>query len=142
MLPRLAGVLTLSPALVLQHLDGYGKLAAWEFEACASAWRRRLMLTAVGIGCLLVSVTLTGTAAMLWASASLNGAVGLDLGNLWTTHGWVLVAVPLLPMLVAIGSFLMLASGPNSPAFATLRTQLQLDAELLRELAATGTPRR
>ena len=50
---------------------------------------------------------------------------------------WLLVAVPALPLLAAIGGALWLKSRPPTPSFSRLREQRERDTGLMQEARAT-----
>lgn len=111
------------PQLLADHAQAYADLATAEFGAASVRWRRRALLNAVAVGSLVIALVLAGVALMLWSV--LPGTAPEAL--------WTLLAVPLVPLLVAAGCLAAARAGGNGEAFGGMRGQLLADLALLRE---------
>lgn len=111
------------PELLADHLAGYGQLVAVQASEAAAQLRIR---------------------ALLLGGAVVGGAVGLGLGGIALLLAaaipvsqmpmpWLLVALPLLPLLVAAVCVVMLMRRPEAWSLQPLREQLAADAALLAE---------
>lgn len=114
------------PQMVADHLGGYAELLGDELRTFGSGWTRSLLLHFAALGLLAVGVGLGGVALIVWAATPVEA--------LHTP--WVLVAVPVVPLLAAGGCALAARSGAPAQGFAALRRQLAEDGRLLREAAA------
>ena len=123
MLHPLLHLLATQPQLLAGHVEAYAELAAAEFGAASTVWKRRAMFNAAALGCLGVAAVLAGVALMLWAVVPSPEAA------------WVLLVVPLLPLAMA-AICLMLARAPaKAGGFEALRQQIQADMLMLREVS-------
>jgi hypothetical protein len=114
------------PQMVADHLGGYAELIGDELRAIGGGWTRRLLLQLAALGLFAVGVGLAGVALIVWAATPLAAL-----------HApWVLVVVPLAPLLAAGACVLAARSGTTGEGFAALRRQLAEDSRLLREAAA------
>ena len=109
------------PALLAAHLANYGALVADEAELALGMVRQRALLLVIGIVCALVGLMLAGVALLLWAS--LPGASA--------AQPWVLVGVPLLPLVGATLALRGWARSPPIPLWPALQEQIAADAALL-----------
>lgn len=114
------------PQMVADHLGNYAELLGDELRAFGSGWTRRVLLQLAALGLAVVAVALAGVSAIAWASTAI-GALHAP---------WVLVAVPLLPLLAAAICLSVARSGAPAEGFAALRRQLAEDSRMLREVAA------
>lgn len=112
------------PGLLVDHMESYGDLLASEAAGAIAGWRQRAMLHAVTLCALCIGVILAGAALMLWATLSTMPDASL----------WVLVAVPLPPLVVALACWLAARKHAPFSSFALIRSQLAADASLLREI--------
>lgn len=110
------------PALLADHLQAYGELVGSEALAALGHWRRAALLQLAALASAAVGLTLAGVALMLWAI----GPVAVP---------GLLVAVPALPMLVALGCHLAARSAWAQPGSTVLREQWAADLALLRGAA-------
>lgn len=120
-------LITSQPQMLAEHAEGYADLIAQEVQAASARWKRSLMLGAVGGMSALVMILMLGVALMLWAVTP-DAAMRAP---------WLLVVVPAVPAVVAIGCFSALSSQAKGHGFATLREQLAADAAMLREVSAS-----
>jgi len=119
-------LLATRPQLLVDHAQAYAALFNEEFGLACATWRRQVLLYAVALCCLGVAAVLAGVATMLWfATAAPVQAF------------WVLVAVPAVPLLVAVVCLLLARQSPQSASFANLSRQINEDVAMLR---AAGEP--
>ena len=130
-LAPLLHLVTTRPQLVADHAQAYGALALVVWQAAAAGWQRRALMTALALSSLVVAAVLSGTAGLLW--------LALPAGALPWPGGWL--AIPLLPLLAALGFGWAARSTPeDSAGWALVRQQWREDQQLLRA-AATGAER-
>lgn len=114
------------PQLVGDHVEAYAELVGEEISKVSSGWIRRIALWAVAGVLALVGLLLVGVALLVWAATP-----DADLRS-----GWLLVIVPLVP-LVGAGVCAMTARAHTiSNAFDTVKAQLNADMAMLREVSA------
>ncbi len=115
-------LLATRPQLLADHAQAYAGLFHEEFGQSFATWRRWAMLQAAALCCLSVAAVLGGVAAMLWAVTP----------PLLVQAAWILWAMPLLPLLVAI--LCVWAASRQSPpdAIGNLGRQLGADMAMLR----------
>jgi len=117
----LLALLATRPQLLLDHAQAYAALFNEEFALARAAWRRQVLLYAVALCCLGVAAVLAGVATLLWFSTAAPAQ------NLW-----VMVAVPALPLLVAVICLLLAQQAPQAASFADLSRQINEDLAMLR----------
>jgi len=110
------------PGLLVEHLDAYVDLAKAEADSWGSALTSRWILRIVVAICAMLAMVLAAIAAML--AGAIDGAS--------MPHAWVLLAVPAVPALVALGAWWRLRSLASAPAFAMLRAQLATDLAIMK----------
>lgn len=115
-------LLATRPQLLVDHAQAYASLFHEEFGQSFTAWRRWAMLHAVGLCCLSVAVVLGGVAVMLWAVTP----------PLMIHATWILWAMPLLPLIVAIICIWTASRQNPTDAFGSLGRQLGADMAMLR----------
>ena len=115
------------PHLVAEHAQAYGELLVAEVGRVSAGLKRAALLNAAALAGLAVAVVLAGVALMLWSVLPAMAA----------GSAWVLLAVPLVPALAALGCLLALRDSGQQQVLATLREQLQADLTMLREVAST-----
>lgn len=113
------------PQLLAAHAAGYAALLRDEGTLSLRLVQRRALLQVLAFGGVVAGVVLAGVAMMLWASTP----------DASLARPWVLVVVPLLPLLVA-GCALLAARrlGPL-PLWAAWQSQVDADSALLRQAA-------
>ncbi|MCY7306730.1 MAG: phage holin family protein [Rhodoferax sp.] len=114
------------PQLLLEHLEAYVELAGAEAGEAASNLKRGALFGALGLGCLVIGVSLGGVALLLCAVVPLNQMPA----------PWALWAVPLPPIVLAIGCLLAARKPHGSAAFEHLRHQIKSDVAMFRQDAA------
>ena len=125
MMHPLLHLVATQPQLLADHAEAYAELVAAEIGTASAAWKRRALLNAVALCCLVVAVVLAGVALMLWAvipAAQMHAA-------------WVLIAAPLLPVAVALGCLLAARAQDEGGVFENLRRQMKADMAMLREMS-------
>lgn len=114
------------PELLVEHARAYAELlTAQSGQACA-AWQRRAVLGAAALALIVLALALAGVALMLVAMLP----AAADQSR------WVLVAVPLLPLLAGLACLAAARARAQPDSFAALREQLQADLAMLRETGA------
>jgi len=110
------------PQLLADHAQAHAGLFYEEFGQSFATWRRWAMLQAAALCCVSVAAVLGGVAMMLWAVTP----------PLLVQAAWILWAMPLLPLLVAI--LCVWAASRQSPpdAIGNLGRQLGADMAMLR----------
>lgn len=114
------------PHLLADHAEAYAELVAAEIGSVSAAWKRRAMLNAVALCCLGVAAVLAGVALMLWAVIPAAPVQAL----------WVLIAVPLVPMAMAVWCVLAAQPQGDDGPFDNVRRQVKADMAMLREVSA------
>ena len=114
------------PEMLAEHVGAYAELAAAEAAQAVDHARNKVIVGAAAAVLALVGLVLVGVAALLCAA----------LPTSEMPAPWLLVAVPAVPLLAAIGAALWLRSRPVSASFALLREQMARDSELVREAHA------
>jgi uncharacterized membrane protein YqjE len=114
-------VLITRPELVMDHVAGYAALVQEEASTVGVQVARRAAAWAVAAVGLLVFLILAGVAAMIGATSD---------------YHWALVAVPAVPLVIALIAFLIARKPLPSNAFTELRAQLDADAQALRTMGA------
>jgi hypothetical protein len=110
------------PALLADHLQAYGELASGEALDMLERWRRAAVLQLAALASAAVGMTLAGVASMLWAVGPV-------------TEPWLLVAVPALPLLIALACHLAARGAWVLRGSSVLREQWAADLALLRSVA-------
>lgn len=126
-MPALLNLVVNRPQLLTEHAEAYAALVASEFDRWSALWQRRALLRVLAACNILVAVVLAGVALMLWSTLSGLGAQA----------AWVLIVVPLLPVLAALGCLIATPQPAERSAYETIRQQVDADLALLRQAAAT-----
>ena len=122
----LLALATGQPQLLAEHAQAYGELVSAELARVASTWKRQALLHAGALIAVAVTAVLAGVALMLWAA----------LPTPTMPAPWLLILVPLAPLLAAFGC-LMAARGQAGPgAFNNVREHVQADLLMLRAAVA------
>lgn len=125
MMPPLLRLIATQPQLLLDHVEAYVDLLTEEIGTVSNAWKLRIVLYAIALCSGVLALVLTGVALMLWAVVPFSEMQA----------PWALVAVPLLPIVGAIGC-ITFARKQTSKGFINLRKQIQADMGMLREMSA------
>jgi cytochrome bd-type quinol oxidase subunit 2 len=122
----LLALLATRPQLLVDHARAYAALVDEEFDIAFASWRRRAILHALALCCLVVAAVLAGVALMLWA-----------VNPVLQSHApWVLWSTPLLPLLGAAICLVLARNAKSNNAFANLGRQISADIGMLREASA------
>lgn len=113
-------VLVSRPELVMEHVAGYAALAQEEASSVGTEVAKRAIAWAACAFCGLVFLILAGVALML--------------GAVQGGFHWALLAVPAVPLVLAIVAWNIARQRLPAKAFAELRAQLDADAQALRTL--------
>ncbi len=111
------------PDLVADHVTAYVELVQQEASGVGADWIKRGMAWAMAAFGALLFLVLTG--------------VSLMLGAIHQFH-WMLVAVPGAVLLLTVVALVRARTPQREARFQELRTQLQSDAQALREAADHG----
>jgi len=114
------------PQLLAEHVSAYALLLAEEGSSAAARVHRQVGARLILIACVAVSAALAGVALMLWAT--------LAAGSI--AQPWVLVAVPVLPLLPGAWAWAVAREVDSAGPFALLRGQLDADIALLHQVHA------
>jgi hypothetical protein len=110
------------PQLLVDHAQGYAALFREDLSLACAYWQRWTMLRAVALCSIGVAVVLSGVALMLWAVSP----------ALQIHAFWALLAVPSVPLLMALGCYYLAQREPPAASFDNLSRQLSMDLALLR----------
>jgi len=110
------------PQMLLEHLEAYLELVGAETGEVASAVKRSALLGALGLGCLYIGLVLAGVALLLCAVVPMEQMLA----------PWALWAVPLPPIVLAIGCLVAARKPAGSAAFELLRSQIKSDVAMSR----------
>lgn len=116
-------ILLTKPELLEGHAQAYAALIALQSRRAAQAVGRSALCYAIAVGAGFTSVVLGGTAAMLWLLAA----------NVSTLQISCLIAIPMLPLVLALGAW---RAARQADAYAPLQQvwhQVQQDLAMLRE---------
>lgn len=113
-----------NPGLFLEHASAYADLAPSEVDAITGGLKQRGLLTVASALLALLGVGLAGGAGLL--------AAALPLAAM--PQPWLLVGIPLLPLLLSAALVLRLRQLQSRAAFETLRQQVALDIATLKIL--------
>ncbi len=114
------------PLLLLEHAQAYAELVSAEAAAATTQWKRSALLGAAALVSLLVAVVLAGVSLLLLAVVPLSQM----------PSPWALWAVPLPPLLLALGCTVAGRNPAAAGAFSQMRRQLKADIAMLRETTA------
>lgn len=112
------------PHLIGDHVEAYAELIGSEVRKATRVWGRQAGFYAATGVLALVGLLLTGTALLLWAS--------LPTASLQMP--WLMIVVPAVPVVLAIACFFAARSSPAESAFDAVRSQLNEDMAVLREV--------
>lgn len=115
-------VLVRRPELVMAHLAGYAGLMREEASKVGAQVVGCAVAAAVAVVGALVFLVLAGVALML--------------GAMQQQFHWALIAVPAVPLALAVIAALTALRKVPQRAFSELRSQLDTDAQTLRTLGA------
>jgi hypothetical protein len=127
---RFLQLATTQPALLVAHAQGYAALASEEWGCWLAHWRRRFWLTLFTVVCASLAAALGGVGILLWA-----------VTPEWPAErAWVLWAVPLTPLALALWGMAVLRATTIVQPLRTMREQLALDMAALAPTSTAGAP--
>ena len=115
------------PQLLADHAEAYVDLIGDEIGTASSQWKRRVALNALSLCLGGAGVVLGGVALMLWGALPPAGMQA----------PWALIAAPAVPLLAAIGCWLVGRAPSAAGAFDNVRRQMHADVAMLREVSAS-----
>jgi uncharacterized membrane protein YqjE len=126
MIHPLLTLIAMKPQLLGDHVEAYAELVGAEVGKTSKLWTMRAVYGIAAAFLLATFVTFTGVAVMLWA------VVPTDSMNI----PWLLVVVPLVPLVGGIFCIVRAKAHPAQSAFQTVKDQLSADLQMLREVSA------
>ena len=114
------------PHLLGEHVEAYADLVGAEVGKTTKHWKARVALYGMALFLLTVGTIFSGVAVMLWA---LVPTINMQAP-------WLLLVVPLVPLLVGALCVFRARAEPQHPAFDTLKNQVSADLAMLREVSA------
>jgi uncharacterized membrane protein YqjE len=115
------------PHLLGDHVEAYASLVGEEVAKASSSWMTRIGLYVVGLCMVGVGLVLVGIALLLCAA----------LPSSDYPAPWAMVVIPLTPFVIAVGCVLAARATKIDTAFDAVRTQLNADMAMLREVSST-----
>ncbi len=113
------------PQLLGDHVEAYAALVGEEVSRASTSWAMRIGLYVVAVAMLGVGLVLVGVALLLVATIP---------GSEFPAT-WALVVVPLVPFVVATICVVAARSKPIGSAFEKIKSQLNADMAMLREVS-------
>lgn len=114
------------PQLLVDHAQAYGALVEEDLVQVRAACRWWALLHAITIACFTTAGVLAGVALMLWAVLAANQMQAPGL----------LLAIPLLPLAMAVSCLVVARQKQPLLVLATLREQISADMAMLRSASA------
>ena len=114
------------PHLIGDHVENYAALVGEEVNKVSTAWLTRIGLYVGALVFFLVGLVLVGVALMLRATVPVTDY----------SAGWALIVVPLTPFVLGAVCVVVARAKPIENAFATVKTQINADMAMLREVAS------
>lgn len=118
-------LLASEPQILGDHVSAYAEMVGDEVRKTGSAVGRRVALYGVAAVLFLVGLIFVGTALMLWAA--------IPAGDIHAP--WLLVVVPLVPLIAGAVCFFSARKNPVESAFDKVKAQVNADMAMLREIA-------
>lgn len=126
MIHPLLHLIATKPHLIGDHVEAYTELVSAEVSKASRLWTARVAYYAVALLLLSSGLVFVGVALMLWAV--------VPPGNM--NVPWLLVVVPLVPLVAGAFCVLRARSVPEKSAFESVKEQLSADWAMLREVSA------
>ena len=126
MLHPVLHLIATKPQLLGEHMEAYAELVGVEVGKTTELWKARVALYGMALFLLAVGTVFTGVALMLWAVVP----------TINMQAPWLLLIVPLVPLLVGALCVFRAHGEAQNPAFDTLRNQISADLAMLREVSA------
>jgi uncharacterized membrane protein YqjE len=128
MIHPLLALIATKPQLLGDHVEAYAELVGAEMSRTSKRWISRVVLWAAAAFLATVFLVFAGVALMLWA------VVPADSMNV----PWLLVVVPLVPLVGTVACVLTARARADEAAFQTIREQFAADMAMLREVSAAA----
>ncbi len=126
MLPPFLKIMINEPGLLTEHLQAYSHLVTKDVRHWGTSFQHRLLLKAILGGTLFLAVLFGGFALMIWGATD-------------NAH-WSLIVVPLMPLVVAIASGVLLSNKDMGPKpFESVKKQFCADIRMFKEGAQHGS---
>ena len=125
MLHPLLHLIATKPHLLGEHVEAYAELVGLEVGRTAKCWKARVALYGAAVFLLTVGAVLAGVALLLWAV----------IPTVSMQAHWLLLVVPLVPLLVSALCVFRARAEPQHPPFDTLKSQVSADLAMLREVS-------
>jgi hypothetical protein len=117
-------ILAKNPEILADHAEAYTDLIGESLKSTMITWRRRAACQFAAALFMMLSLIFTGIAAMLW-----GGGTGVNY-----QAPWLLVVVPILPLLLALALWQCSSKIANGPdALEVLKSQVRADLAVLRQ---------
>jgi uncharacterized membrane protein YqjE len=126
MIHPLLHLIATKPQLLGDHVEAYAELVGAEVSKTSKTWISRIVFWAAAAFLATIFLVFTGVAVMFWA------VVPTDSMNV----PWLLVVVPIVPLVAAVVCVLRAKAHPEQTAFQTVKDQLSADMAMLREVSA------
>lgn len=127
MIHPLLHLIATKPELLGDHVEAYAELVGAEVGKTSKMWISRGVFYAAAMFLLTTFITFTGVALMLWAVVPADGM----------NAPWLLVVVPLVPLVAGVICIIRARAEPEQAAFDTVKQQLRADLAMLRVVNAT-----
>ena len=114
------------PQLLGDHVEAYAALVGEELGRASSSWVMRIGLYVAALAMVCVGLVLIGVALLLAASVPSSEYPAT----------WALFVVPLAPFVIAAACVFVARSKPIASAFDKIKSQLDADMAMLREVSA------
>jgi hypothetical protein len=117
-------ILAKNPEILADHAEAYADLITESLKSTMSHWRRRVVCDVAVACCVFLSVIFAGVAAMIW---------GASTGLVYQGQ-WLLLGVPIVPLIVAFGLWQFIAKRTDGPdAIEIVKRQVRADLAVLRQ---------
>jgi uncharacterized membrane protein YqjE len=126
MIHPLLHLIATKPQLLGDHVEAYAELVGAEVSKTSRRWIARVALWAGAAFLGTVFLVFAGVALMLWAVVPVDGM----------NVPWLLVVVPVAPLVGAVVCVLAARAHADEAAFQTVREQFAADMAMLREVSA------
>jgi len=116
------------PHLLGDHIQAYTELIGAEVHKTSESLISRAVMLGSAVFLLLLGLVFLGVALMLWAVVP-----GDDMNA-----PWLLIAVPLVPLVGGVVCFFLGKASPRQGPFDTVKEQMKADIAMLREVSAAA----
>lgn len=127
MIHPLLHLIATKPHLLGDHVEAYTQLIGAELDKTTKRWISKVVYAVVALFLLSAGLIFIGVALMLWA------VVPADQMN----SPWLLIAVPVLPLLAGGFCLYKVQAEPGETAFGTVKEQINADLAMLRQVSTS-----